>query len=75
MRLISQGGRTDINYKKCVLKTTDYTIEALYDGGKHFLAEYSSPQKVDKVMNRLHDKYKLCSGKGIFYFPKDSEVV
>ena len=75
MRIISQGGRTDINYKKCVLKTTDYTIEALYDGGRHFLAEYSTPQKVEKAMERLHHKYELCSGHGVFRFPVDVEVV
>jgi hypothetical protein len=74
MRLISQGGRTDINYEKCVLRISEVIVEAICDGAKYFLAEYSTPQKLDTVISRLHDRYKLCSGKGIFYFPKDSEV-
>jgi hypothetical protein len=76
MRLISQNGKVDVNYEKCVLLAGEKYIEAKCGDDKYYmLATYSKCEDVDKAMERLHHKYELCSGKGVFKFPTDSEVV
>ena len=75
MRLISQNGNVDVNYKKCVLRAGENHIEARYGNDSYMLATYTRCEDVDKAMDSLHRKYTLNSGKGIFRFPKDSEVV
>lgn len=79
MRLVSQNGLLDIPYDECtVVKTDDNRIIAKAVGlGAWTLATYSSRQKVEQVMNKLHEAYNISINlKNIttFQFPKDDEV-
>ena len=79
MRLASQNGLLDIPYDECtIVKTDDNRIIAKAVGlGAWTLATYSSKQKVERVMNQLHEAYNISINlKNIttFQFPKDSEV-
>lgn len=61
MRLASQNGLLDIPYDECtVVKTDDNRIIAKVVGlGAWTLATYSSRQKVEQVMNQLHEAYNI----------------
>lgn len=79
MRLASQNGLLDIPYDECaVVKTDDNRIIARVVGfGAWTLATYSSRQKVEQVMNQLHEAYNISINlKNIttFQFPNDDEV-
>lgn len=66
MRLISQDGRVDWAYdsvmveiepdKKCDILLTTPEMAAM--GQAFTAAEYSTPEKAKKVMNRLHNVYR-----------------
>lgn len=79
MRLESQNGLLDIPYDKCtIVKTDDNRIIAKAVGlGAWTLATYSSKQKAEQAMNKLHEAYNISINlKNIttFQFPKDDEV-
>ena len=79
MRLVSQNGLLDIPYDECtVVKTDDNRIIAKAVGlGAWTLATYSSKQKAEQAMNKLHEAYNISINlKNIttFQFPKDDEV-
>lgn len=60
MRIISQNGKIDVPYEMTALRASDNHIRMCMvgDTGKgSLLAEYSSPDKVQKVMEMLHREY------------------
>ena len=73
MRLISQSGIYDINYERAIIEKDDCYVIALIDGQRYVMGTYK-PERAEQVMYRLHRKYNLNSGQGVFKFPTDSEV-
>lgn len=60
MRIVSQNGMIDVPYEMTALHATDNHIRMCMvgDTGKgSLLAEYSSPEKVQKAMEMLHRFY------------------
>ena len=89
MRILSQGNRKyDLQYENVVLeKMTDSNAIYAYTGtGKPFkMASYSSPEKMGKAMDMLHEKYREVSvypfankndmiRPKTFQFPDDYEI-
>ena len=88
MRIISQDGVADYNYDLVNIYAAGTRIKAWVPGlqQNELLAEYSSPEKAMKAMDRLHTVYKsvkgMKSGDALNYvefpkvwrFPADSEV-
>lgn len=60
MRIVSQNGKIDVPYELTALHATDNHIRMCMvgDTGKgSLMAEYSSPEKVQKAMGMLHRFY------------------
>lgn len=62
MRIISQNGRYDAPYEQCVMSAKGGLISAEIPSTNSstcsfLMAEYSSPEKVQKVMEMLHREY------------------
>lgn len=60
MRIVSQNGKIDVPYEMTALHATDNHIRMCMVGDTSkgsLLAEYSSPEKVQKVMEMLHREY------------------
>lgn len=95
MRVISQDGYTDIPYEDFVFSATDdWKIKAAKDvicdirqGKMRVIAEYSSREKVLKVMELLRESYlkfahatnddsfyTFFDNPKVFLFPADDEV-
>lgn len=80
MRLISQTGDYDIPYELSVVNRVEEIIVAYSANYKYkviVMGTYSTSEKAEKVMERLHRTY----GKAVTYtnvsefrFPKDDDV-
>lgn len=61
MRIISQNGKIDVPYEMTALRATDNHISMCMTGdtGKgSLIAEYSSPEKVQKAMDMVQQAYE-----------------
>lgn len=78
MRLISQTGDIDVPYENTVLSVAGNLIFAYVPivGEKGtIIASYSTKEKAEKVMERLHNIYaEFTTANIVFGFPKDDEV-
>lgn len=72
MRIISQSGRTDLNYDNCAIVADGNYIEARTTSQTYLMAKYSSEEKTEKVMEELWKCY--VNGEDCILFPKDEEV-
>lgn len=72
MRIISQSGRTDLNYDNCAIVADGNYIEARTTSQTYLMAKYSSEEKAEKVMKILHELF--ASGCKCVQFPKDEDV-
>lgn len=62
MRIVSQNGRYDAPYEQCAISFRGGMITAEIPSGNNstcsfLMGEYSSPEKVQKVMELLHREY------------------
>lgn len=87
MRIVSQDGTIDIPYDDCVLSSEplfycgEYVSSVIYCNfagcSTKAIANYSSPEKVLKVMKMVRDKYFHLQHNNItavFRFPQDDEI-
>ena len=72
MRIISQSGRTDLNYDNCAIVADGNYIEARTTSQTYLMAKYSSEEKTEKVMDFLYKCY--FDGCKYVLFPKDKDV-
>ena len=75
MRVISQEGfcYQDIPYEHSAfyMSTSGTHIHANCNGVLYSLAEYSTVEKAEKVMQNLHKQY--ATGSKVFRFPREGE--
>ena len=58
MRVISQNGTSDFPYEKIVIWRDERVISAYFSGlGETIMAQYSSDEKAEKAMKKLHECY------------------
>ena len=87
MRVISKSGEDDIPYELSVFWRDETVIWAIIPGfGKIIMAQYSSQEKAEKSMQKLHDRYEYiweCTNgfdvyhgidTVVFCFPQDDEL-
>lgn len=89
MRIISQDGNRDFPYERCTVWISDNKIIASPVGEPETygrMATYSTPEKAEKAMQKLHDDYayawKIEHGLQTYYgdesivfrFPQDAEL-
>lgn len=76
MRIISQNGKTDLNYDMCTVVITENVIEARVGDKTYNLAMYSSEESAKRVLKRVHNRYlssniSLDNSQVIFRFPNE----
>ena len=65
MRIISQGGHTDLPYEEIALCINCDDIIATHNNKEHLMARYSTVEKAKKAMEMLHKEYgKHFFGQG-----------
>ena len=87
MRVISKSGEYDIPYELSVFLIDENIIWAnAFGTGKIIMAQYSSAEKAEKAMQKLHDRYEYIwectNGFDVYYkidtivfrFPQDDEL-
>lgn len=87
MRVISQDGTLDIPYEQVVIQRFNGEIYFLNKNligveqlcGDMVIAEYSTEEKAEKVMEMLREQYKKYIGAsvniyGYFQFPAEEEL-
>lgn len=90
MRIISQNGTIDVPYEMSAIRNDDGLIILCMVGetGKgSVIARYSTPEKAEKAMEMLREKYKdfaratdkshfftMFDYPKVFQFPKDEDV-
>ena len=92
MRVISQGGKIDVPYEQISIEVRDNEIWCGYNAtlGKDCIAKrfaiYSTEEKAEKAMQKLHENYayswKLEHGLQTYYgdepvvfcFPREDEI-
>jgi len=77
MRIVNQIGSIDLLYDLVIMSLEDNCILAYVvgeqNGGKFIMAEYSTPEKANAEMNRLHRVYDMMNAS-VFQFRADTEV-
>ncbi len=71
MRIISQGGRSDLPYEEIAVCIACEDIIARYNDKEYLMARYSTMEKAQKAMEMLHEAY-AC--ERYFQFPSDEDV-
>lgn len=84
MRVISQKGMpvmTDIPYEKVVISQSMIEPNKIvawdFFGGEDtiiLMAEYSTPEKAEKAMQKLHECYQEWAEGVVFHFPSEDEI-
>ena len=85
MRIISQGGHTDLPYEEIALCINCDDIIATHNNKEHLMARYSTVEKAKKAMEMLHNDYydhvaEKTYNEGAYYihpcfrFPQDEDV-
>ena len=78
MRIISQDGNKDFPYKRCTIWVFGQEIMAAPVGGPEeveaTMAKYSTPEKVQKAIQRLHDCYQCGLKNVVFRFPQEDDL-
>ena len=72
MRIISQSGRTDLNYDKCAIVVEDNYIEARTTSQTYLMAKYSGYGVAEMMATKMLMAYK--NNASYFQFPSKMEV-
>ena len=76
MRIIDQNG-CDYPYESIVISHVDGMIYARPVSNmekQYFLARYSTEEKADKAMQKLHNCYQEWAEGVVFHFPSEDEI-
>ena len=77
MRIISQNNKKDFPYEMCTIWTLENKIIASPIGEPEteaVMAEYSTQEKAEKAMQKLHNYYQERSVGVVFRFPQEDEI-
>lgn len=77
MRIISQDGNKDFPYERCTVWILDNKIIASPVGEPETdsrMATYSTMEKAEKAMQKLHNCYQEWAEGVVFHFPSEDEI-
>ena len=77
MRIISQDNVKDFPYEMCTIWVIENKIFASPIGEpdtEAVMAEYSTPEKAEKAMQKLHNCYQEWAEGVVFHFPSEDEI-